>query len=133
MASLVNAVGDLFKSVYEIIASFVATAFHAVEGILATILNFFTSIVNLVGDVLGGVVTWRAASASLSLVSRIRKQPAWHSLIADDISSREHGHSRRGGRWRVSVHAEPAAAAAPAGHQDGLRGEFVRSGADTLA
>jgi len=56
MASFFAAIGDLFKSFYELIAAFIGTIVHLFEGILAGIINFFTSIINLFGDVLAGVV-----------------------------------------------------------------------------
>ena len=56
MSHLVNAVGDLFASFYELVAGIVSAVVSVAQGIISAIVGLFTGIINLFADVLGGVV-----------------------------------------------------------------------------
>lgn len=57
MAShLVSAVGDLFKGVYNLLASFFITLFQIVQTFVLAIVHFFTGIVNLFVELVTGLV-----------------------------------------------------------------------------
>jgi hypothetical protein len=55
MASAFSAVGDFIKSIYELILSMFQTFFGLLNTLLSTIVNFFTSILQLFGDTTKGV------------------------------------------------------------------------------
>ncbi|EON95748.1 hypothetical protein UCRPA7_8887 [Phaeoacremonium minimum UCRPA7] len=54
--AVTTAVEDLFKSFYELFASIFNTIYNVLHAFVATIVNFFVGILNLVRDVLSGVV-----------------------------------------------------------------------------
>lgn len=54
--SIINAVEDLFKSVYELIASIVSTIYNLILTFVNAIVSFFSGIVNVIVDIFSGAV-----------------------------------------------------------------------------
>ncbi|PKS13190.1 hypothetical protein jhhlp_000535 [Lomentospora prolificans] len=54
--SIINAVEDLVKSIYELFVSVFGGAAHIIQSFLSAIIGFFTGLINMSADVLNGVV-----------------------------------------------------------------------------
>lgn len=54
--SIINAIEDLFKSFYELIATIVSTFYHIIQTFVTAVLSFFTGIINMIADVFSGAV-----------------------------------------------------------------------------
>ncbi|KAH7367405.1 hypothetical protein B0T11DRAFT_275234 [Plectosphaerella cucumerina] len=54
--SIINAVEDLFKSFYELIASIVSTIYNLILTFVNAIVSFFSGIVNVIVDIFSGAV-----------------------------------------------------------------------------
>jgi hypothetical protein len=54
--SIINAVEDLFKSFYELIASIISTIYNLILTFVNAIVSFFSGIVNVIVDIFSGAV-----------------------------------------------------------------------------
>ncbi|KAL1844744.1 hypothetical protein VTK73DRAFT_1875 [Phialemonium thermophilum] len=54
--SILAAINDLFRSVYELAASIAGTALHTVQSLVSAVVGLFTGFVRLIQDLLHGAI-----------------------------------------------------------------------------
>jgi hypothetical protein len=79
--AITTAIADLFKSFYELIASFFGTAYALIHSLLNAIFGFISGLFTLAGDILGGFVDITTGVGKF-VVGMFFSKPSDHGVLS---------------------------------------------------